>query len=425
MRLVHVTVPTGKREAVTRTLENQNVDFVLADEVSGREYAAVATFPLPTEAVEPVLDELREAGLDDDSFTVVLEAQTVVSRRFERLSDEYAEDRTELRIARDELRAAADRLAPEMHNYIALTIISVVIATAGILLDSAATVVGSMVIAPLIGPAMATSVGTVIDDRELFRRGLRQQLLGFLVAVVAASVFAFFVRYGRLVPPGLELLSLGELSERVAPGFVTLVVALGAGAAGAMSLRSGVSASLVGVMIAVALVPPAAVVGIGLAWWRPMLVLGAGVLVAVNALSINLAALVVFWYSGYRPEQWFALDQARNALFKRGGMLLIAILVLSAFLGGVTFTSFQSAAAENDIDTQVADELADYENLELLDVEVRSGDDPILRSPELVVVTVGRATDAPPPALAERLAERLAEHDVSVEVRFVELQRAG
>jgi uncharacterized hydrophobic protein (TIGR00341 family) len=421
VRLVHVTVPAGKRDAVTRTLDEQGVDYVLSDEVSGREYTAVATFPLPTEAVEPVLDELRAAGLDEEAFTVIVDARTVISRRFDQLQETYAEEESEERIAREELQAAAEGLAPSTHNYVALTVISVLIATAGILLDSAATVVGSMVIAPLIGPAMATSVGTVIDDRDLFARGLRLQVLGFAVAVAAAAAFAFLVRFGNLVPPGLDLLALGELDERVAPGFLTLVIALGAGAAGALSLRSGVSASLVGVMIAVALVPPAAVVGIGIAWGRPVIVLGAAVLVSINALSINLAALLVFWYSGYRPARWFQQDEAKNALLKRASILAVAILVLTAFLGGVTYSSFQTASAESRI-TATADGVIDrHEEVHRIEIRVESGDRPFDSSPDTVVVTAGIENGREPPDLATELAAEL-EYDVDVEVRLVTVQ---
>ena len=151
VRLVQVTVPVGKLEAVRRALDDEEVDYALSDETSEREYAAIAYIPLPTNAVEPVLESLREAGIDESTYTVVLDAKAVVSRDFEALEERYAEEDTD-RIARKELVAAAQDLVPSMRNYIILTVVSAVIATAGLLLDSPAVVVGSMVIAPLIGP---------------------------------------------------------------------------------------------------------------------------------------------------------------------------------------------------------------------------------------------------------------------------------
>jgi len=128
-----------------------------------------------------------------------------------------------------------------------------------------------------------------------------------------------------------------------------LVVAIGAGLAGIISLMTGVSAALVGVMIAVALIPPAAAVGIGIAFQIPRLVIGAGVIVAVNVLSINLSALVTLWYEGYRPQRWFREDDARAAFLKRAAILVAAIAVLSVFLGGVTYDSYVASTTEADI----------------------------------------------------------------------------
>jgi len=140
------------------------------------------------------------------------------------------------------------------------------------------------------------------------------QVLGVAVAIAAATLFAFALRWLALVPPGLDPLDLAEVSERLAPNVLVLVVAIGPGLAGIISLMTGVSAALVGVMIAVALIPPAAAVGIGIAFQIPRLVIGAGVIVAVNVLSINLSALVTLWYEGYRPQRWFREDDDARGL---------------------------------------------------------------------------------------------------------------
>ncbi|ELZ49237.1 hypothetical protein C464_04898 [Halorubrum coriense DSM 10284] len=430
MRLVQVMIPAGKRAAVVRALDDEGVDYVVTDETSGREYTAVATFPLPTAAVEPVLDRLREAGIDESTYTVIVAAETVISRRFEALEAEYEEDAEGSgdRISREELQAKADDLASGLGTYVLMTVISAVIATAGLLLDSAATVVGSMVIAPLIGPAMSAAIGTVVDDEALFRRGVRMQVIGVVVAVFAATLFALALRSLALVPPGLDPLELAEVSERLAPNVLVLVVAVGAGVAGIVSLMTGVSATLVGVMIAVALIPPAAAVGIGVAFRIPRLVLGAGIIVAVNVLSINLSALVMLWYEGYRPQRWFREDDARAAFLKRAAVLAAAIALLSVFLGGVTYDSYVASTTEADIRAAATDELTALDSeFELLELTVeRSGTVPPLET-DRVVVTVG----APPGGTVEGIApaldgriEAVVGGSVRVEVRAVTVERA-
>ena len=423
-------IPAGKREAVLALLDEEGIDYVVTDETSGREYTAVAYFPLPTSAVEPVLESLRGTGLEREAYTVVLSAETVVSERFETLQEEYAErEESEERIARQELEARARDLAPSLPTYLVMTVVSAVIATAGLLLDSPATVVGSMVIAPLIGPAMSTAVGSVVDDADMFRRGVALQVLGVLLAVAAATGFAVFVRAVNLVPPGLDPLSLSEVEERLTPTFLSLAVAIGAGVAGAVSLTTGVSTALVGVMIAVALIPPAATVGIGVAYGEPALSVGSTVLVAVNVLSINLAALVVLWYSGYRPGRLFQRDDARAATLKRVAVLVAAIALLSVFLGGVTYDSYRTARTEEQIRGAVVAEFEEptYQGYRLVELEVRTETQNVLfQRPRDVTVTVGVPPDADRPGLADPLEERLRDRHgiaVAVDVLYLEIER--
>ncbi|WP_426964609.1 TIGR00341 family protein [Haloparvum alkalitolerans] len=430
MRLVQVMIPAGKRAAVIDALDEEGIDYVVTDETSGREFTAVVTFPLPTAAVEPVLDRLRDAGIDERTYTVIVSAETVISRRFEQLEESYAEqsDRSEDRIAREELQTKAENLVSGTGTYVLMTVVSAVIATAGLLLDSPATVVGSMVIAPLIGPAMSAAVGTVVDDDELFRKGIRLQALGVGLAVAAAAVFAAGLRTLNLVPPGMDPLALAEVSERLAPNVLALAVAIGAGIAGIVSLITGVSSALVGVMIAVALIPPAAAVGIGIAFNIPRLAIGAGVLVLVNVLSINLAALVMLWYEGYRPDSWFRQAEAKSALIKRATVLVAAIALLSVFLGGVTYDAYAAATTEEQVRTAVGEELERAEaQLDLLDLELhRTGTVPPLEL-ERVTVTVGAEPGGTVSGLADRLDQRIEAAtgtSVTVEVRIVAVERA-
>ena len=434
MRLVQVSVPAGKRDAVVGVLDDEGVDFVLTEATGRRGYTHVVSFPLPTNAVEPVLDRLEEVGVGENAYTVVTEAQSVTSREFQRLRDRYAEEeKSEARIAREELAATAENLVSNPRTYVLLTIVSAVVATAGLLLDSPATVVGSMVIAPLIGPAMSAAVGTVIDDEDLFVRGVRMQLIGMSLAVVAAAVFAFLVQMTNLVPPGLDPAGIEQIRERLKPDFLSLAVALGAGVAGALSLTTGVSSALVGVMIAVALVPPAATVGIGAAYGLPAVALPAGILAVVNGLSINLAALIVLWYSGYRPDHFLRRDEARSATLKRVAVLVAAIALLSVFLGGITLDTFRMAQTENEVQAAIepAFEEGAYAELELLSTEVETEPRPgavVLQRPAAVVVRVGVPPGWERRSLASTLQERISvavDRPVAVEVRYVTVERAS
>ncbi len=430
MRLVEILVPTGKKQAVIDVLDDEEIDYVVTPESSNRSFAAVVTFPLPLGAVEGVLEQLREIGIDENTYTVIVETETVISRRFDRLEERYAvEDKSDETIAREELQTKAEKLTSSNTTYMLMTVVSAVIATAGLLLNSAATVVGSMVIAPLIGPAMAASVGTVVDDNELFRRGIKLQLLGVGLAIASAAIFATALRFGNLVPPGLDPLSIPQVQERLAPNVLVLAVALGAGVAGIVSLTTGVSTALVGVMIAVALIPPAAAVGIGIAYGITTLALGAFVFVSVNVLSINLAALVVLWYSGYRPAGWFRTESARSATLKRIAVLAIGVLALTAVLGGVSYDTYTGAVDEQEIRSAVDAELDEprYGDATAIELSVQRADETYPRRPGTVTVTVASSNPEAESGLADALADRIHErtgHTVDVEVRYLRTEHS-
>jgi uncharacterized hydrophobic protein (TIGR00341 family) len=416
---------------VTETLDDANVDYVMTDEISSREFSAIVTFPLPTNAVESVLADLREVGIDKDTYTVVVEAETVLSEHFDELTEEYKlKEPGENKVAREEIQTDAKNLVSGPRTYLTMTVISSIVATAGMLLDSAATVVGSMVIAPLIGPALAASVGTVVDDHALFVRGVRLQVSGMLVAVGSAALFAAALRFGNLVPPGLDPLTIGEVRERLAPNILVLAIALGSGVAGIISLMTGVSVSLVGVMIAVALIPPAAAMGIGIAYGIPSLTVGSGVFVLVNVLSINLAALLVLWYAGYRPEAWFRVSDVRSAVFKRITLLVVSILILSLFLGGITYDSYTTSIEEQAVENAVADVLAEprYDTIRVDDTTTTHTDGIIFSDVDHVEVTVSVPPDQPFRSIAEPLQAAIAEelgYPVPVEVEYVQVETAA
>ncbi|AGB38653.1 TIGR00341 family protein [Natronococcus occultus] len=431
MRHIQVTVPVGKREAVLEVLDEEGIEYVVTKENSNREYDSVVSFPMPTNAVESILDSLQDVGIEHESYTVVTDAETVISRDFNELQQEYrTESVKDEEISRQELMTRAEELTPTFSVFFAMTLISAIVATVGLLLDSPAVVVGSMVIAPLIGPALSASIGTVVNDRDLFFRGLRFQFTGVFGGIAIAAIVAWLFQSMFLVPPGAEITQIDEIAERIAPELLLLPVAIGAGAAGILSLATGFSVAIVGVMIAAALVPPMAAAGIALAWGLPAAALGSTVLVLVNLLGVNLAGLVTLWYIGYRPDSGFGISIAQRRVFKQAAVFLAVILVLSLFLTGVTYSSYQMSAFEETATTESEDVLAEYEDTYLLgvDVQVQEGGFPIdssldaTQQIDAVIIEVGGPPDSYDQEVIDRLDERINEQttgDTAVQVRFV------
>ncbi|MBS3765759.1 TIGR00341 family protein, partial [Candidatus Bipolaricaulota bacterium] len=329
MRLIQAVIPEGKKEVIIDLLKERGIDYVISPETSQRKYSDVLFFPLPKEGVEEVLDELRDAGLEKNGFTVVTKAEAIVAEEFEELQERYeeSEETDESKLARQELKTSAENLAPPSPTYYLLLIAASIIATAGILMDNAAIVVGSMVIAPLIGPAMSSCVGTVINDEEMFYQATRKQVLGVLLTIASSIAFTRLA-LAVLLPANLDLLSLNQITNQLNPGFLSLVVALGSGLAGAFSLTAGVNSALVGVMISVALLPPAAAAGIGISIANVQIAAGASLLLVINLVSINLAGTFTLWFQGYEPGKWYEQEGAKQVTKSRLFILIALILAV-------------------------------------------------------------------------------------------------
>ncbi len=169
-----------------------------------------------------------------------------------------------------------------------LLVASSLMAAFGLLQDNATAVIGSMLLAPLLAPILGFSMGVVMADGRLIAKALRTLGIYAALVIAAAAVVTFLFAF-RGDPLGVEVLS------RTSPSLFSAGIAVAAGAAVAYALmRPELSAAIPGVAIAVAVLPPLAVVGVTLARGRWDLVGGAFLLFLVNAAGIVFASMVIF-----------------------------------------------------------------------------------------------------------------------------------
>lgn len=172
--------------------------------------------------------------------------------------------------------------------------LSAVIATAGVLADSTATVIGAMIIAPLSKPIMGTALGLV---KGRIGRSLLTAVLGALLVVGIGALFA------QLIVGPFGVTTNSQISGRTSPGVYDLVAAVATGFAGAIAqARRDLSAVLPGVAIAISLVPPLAVVGVTLSLGDWRLALGALLLFGSNFVALVLTGTAVFAALGYAGD---------------------------------------------------------------------------------------------------------------------------
>jgi len=191
-------------------------------------------------------------------------------------------------------------------TFIFLILLSTVVASIGLLENNVAVMIASMVIAPMLGPNLAFALATTLGDIELMKRAVKTNLTGILLCLVLAYLI------GLLWPYGFHST---ELLMRTDVDYDGVILALASGAAAVLSLSSGLSSVLVGVMVAVALLLPVTAMGLTLGAGSYKLAAGAGLLFMVNIVCVNLAANIVFVLKGIRPRRWFEQQKAHRSVF--------------------------------------------------------------------------------------------------------------
>jgi uncharacterized hydrophobic protein (TIGR00341 family) len=203
----------------------------------------------------------------------------------------------------------------------AMAVLSTVVATIGLDYNSVAIIIGAMVIAPLLGPNVAMALGTTLGDLLLLRRAVLTALAGIATTMALSVAIGVLLQVSPTTP---------EIASRSGVGVGDIVVALASGCAGALAFTTGVSATLIGVMVAVALLPPLVTFGLLLGGGHPDLALGALSLFLVNLICVNLAGVATFLVQGIHPKSWWEKDRAAKATRIAAALWII----LLAALGG-------------------------------------------------------------------------------------------
>lgn len=429
MRLIQLLVNAADLGDVREILDDEGVDYIVTREEITEPDAIIVEFPLPTQAVDKVLERLSGAGVDADEYTVIANAETARTPGFEELERRFVagEEETD-QISNDEIVSKARALTPGARTYYAMTLLSAVVATAGLLLNSPAIVVGSMVIAPQVGSALTASIGGVLGREQMVADGLRDQALSLTVVILAATTLGVLLQSAFFVPSVLDVQTVGQISNRISPGLLAFAVGVCAGSAGAFGLATEFPVSLVGVAVAAAIVPAAAAVGVGLAWAYPAVAVGAFVLLLINTVAINVAAAATFWYLGYRPAGWEERGRRRvvaSTLRSRTAMTVLVVGVVALAVSGALVG--QQMAFENDVKTSVERLLSEeYDELDLETVQATFSD-PRTDVHEVRVV-VSRPADEPYPSLPDELAGAISERtdqEVVVTVEFTERRKTS
>ncbi len=213
-----------------------------------------------------------------------------------------------------------DRKRPYLERFFALLILATIIATAGIIADSTATVIGAMIVAPLMTPIMAMAAALIMGDIKRSLNRLSLVVAGVLTVILLSWLMGLFYA------PTINFGENAQIIARISPRLIDLIAALASGAAGAFCLsRDDIADSLPGVAISISLVPPLCVVGISLSAGQLDPAAGALLLFVTNFLAILLAGGAVLAILGLN-------NAAQNEIKGTARRKAYALIIVAVFL---------------------------------------------------------------------------------------------
>ena len=323
MKIIEVIADESYIDTIKNIADKNNAaDFwIVSSEGKERKVARILVKPEQRQTILDALQGILSTSLS--ARVVVIPIEATLPR------EEEPEKKTKIISAaettREELYNSIGKNAHLNRTYLLLIFLSTVVVAIGLLKDNVAVVIGAMVIAPLLGPNLAMALGTALGDTDLMWKAFKTGLAGMSLALVLSILIGIFW------PLNVES---RELLARTYVGLDSAVLAMASGAAAVISLTSGIPSILVGVMVAVALLPPAATMGLMLGAGQTDLAYGAAFLLAVNIVAINLSAKLAFLIQGIKPRTWLEKKKAKQSMLS---YIIIWVLTLAALLFVIYF----------------------------------------------------------------------------------------
>ncbi len=332
LRMMEIIVPGEDLPVLTRMLEEAHgVDPW--SETLDRKQGRVRVL-LPTGRTEEVSDLLQQRFGSKRGFRVILLAVQATLPQLEEEEpppkteeEQKKEARKRSRISREELYQTVTSGTKLTFIFLLTVALSTLVAAIGLVRGDVAIIIGAMVIAPLLGPNVAMALAVTLGDTPLLFKSMRTLTAGIALAMVVAVVFG-------LLAPGVDPTS-PQLAARTVLGLSDILLASAAGIAAALAYTTGLSAALIGVMVAVALLPPLATAGLMLGAGRIDLAIRATALFTTNVACVNLAGVVTFLFQRIRPRTWWEGRKAKKATrwaIVFWAVLLVVLSVLIRFL---------------------------------------------------------------------------------------------
>ncbi len=317
LRLIEAVIPKQKKEDIEKIFQTEGVIDYWREELY--EDKTIYKILVRTEVSEKIIDKLSRKFSKDERFRIVVTDVAATVPIVEEIPKEEKKKKTigRLRVSREELYSNISSSANLNYIYISMVVLSTIIAAFGFINNNVAVIIGAMVIAPLLGPNIAISLATVLGDFELEKKAFLTGFIGGFIAFVLAVILGVVFD----IDPQSE-----EIKKRIFVNFGDIVIAVASGIAGVLAFTTGASVSLVGVMVAISLLPPLVASGLLFGSGYILYSMGSMLLFLANFASLNLAGVLTFTLQGVKPMNWWEAKKAKQ--YRRKSMVMWIILLL-------------------------------------------------------------------------------------------------
>lgn len=340
LRVIEIVTPRTDKDQVKESLEEHRTDegYVFWSHPLDDSDLLSFRVVLDVEDTENVLDKLEHLFAWTEKYRIVVYPAEATLPRLDPLTKKEKEEQAGFsdddngnnekkknRISREELYADVLDTTMVSKNFVTLVILSSVVAVIGLTRDNVAIIIGAMVLAPLLGPNVGLSLATTLADAKLALESLKALAVSTVLCFVLSAAAGLFF--------GLQNVT-HELLSRSVTDYSDILLAIVSGAAGIISFTLGVPTSLVGVMVALSLLPPLTASGLFLGAGMPIQAEGAALLFLTNVICLNLAGVATFLVQGIQPLSWGDKERARTAIIQSAIVwtLLLAVLIGLVFL---------------------------------------------------------------------------------------------
>jgi uncharacterized hydrophobic protein (TIGR00341 family) len=321
LKKIEITVELDQSDKLFNMLNQMNLLYQSSKVQVGDQECYLLYVLVPDEFVDELINQVSEK-IDlrhKENIISVIEVTGVVSTHLDRFKEKAVKVNPPLNPI-ERLVESTDKYTHLNQNIFLFVFFATIIALTGLFLDNITIIIGAMLLSPLIGPINAFAVNANLGRTKFIIRSQLVSLLLLIFVIATASIFTFIINL--FIP--LDVTT--QISLRGQTNIVDIFLAFILGCAGGLALFTDFPEILVGVAVAVALVPPATVTGIGIALMDLRLMIGAFLLTLINLLGLQLGCTIMLNLKGVVPRRYYQRTIAKK--YYRYFIYTIAILLI-------------------------------------------------------------------------------------------------